>query len=139
VAGGGYTGVEVIAELQHLAAEILHLYPRCAAQGMRWLLVESGDQITREVPEDLAELTAGELRRRGPDGMAIPGMRRRIHLLIDWTVELFFRGDSAEWIPPRLPRLSLAVIRDPEAVELSVKPATVDDAGSAERTHALEP
>jgi NADH dehydrogenase len=42
VAGGGYTGVEAIAELQDLAAEILHLYPRCAAQGMRWLLLEDG-------------------------------------------------------------------------------------------------
>ena len=64
VAGGGYTGVEVIAEAQDLAAEILHLYP-CAAQGMRRLLVESGDRIMREVPEDLGDFTVTELRRRG--------------------------------------------------------------------------
>jgi hypothetical protein len=53
--------------------------------------------------------------------MAIPGMGRRIRLCIDWTVDLFFSRDSAEWIPPRLPRLSLAVFRDPEAVEVSLK------------------
>ena len=281
VAGGGYTGVEAIAELQDLAAEILHLYPRCAAQGMRWLLVEAADRIMREVPEDLADFTARELRRRGievltgtrlegvtaegvrlstgeevlartvvwtagiapspavqqlglpldeqgriqvdefmqvegregvwaigdcaavPDPanpgrpcpptaqhamrqgahvagnvaaalghgkrrpfafktiglvvdlgrrqavarilgvkmrgfpawfcarsyhlMAIPGIGRRMRLLLDWTVELFFRRDSAEWIPPRLPRLSLAVIRDPEAVEVSIPAATARD------------
>ena len=38
--------------------------------------------------------------------MAIPGLGRRIRLLIDWTTDLFFSRDSAEWIPPRLPRLS---------------------------------
>ena len=54
----------MIAEAQDLAAEILHLYPRCAAQGMRWLLVESGDRIMREV-EDLGDFTVTELRRRG--------------------------------------------------------------------------
>jgi hypothetical protein len=55
--------------------------------------------------------------------MAIPGRRRRLRLLLDWTVELFFARDSAEWIPPRMPRLSLAVVRDPDAVEVSVRPA----------------
>jgi NADH dehydrogenase len=277
VAGGGYTGVEVIAEAQDLASAVLHLYPRCAAQGVRWTLVESGDRIMREVPADLARFTSAELRRRGieirtqtrldavteksvilstgqeipagalvwtagvapspavgqlglpvdargrirvnkymqvaghgevwaigdcasvPDPanqgapcpptaqhamrqgvrvagnvaaamghgdrraftyktlglvvdlgrhqavakilgvklrgplawfcartyhlMAIPGRRRRLRLLLDWTVELFFARDSAEWIPPRMPRLSLAVVRDPDAVEVSVRPA----------------
>jgi hypothetical protein len=36
-------------------------------------------------------------------------------------VEAFFRRGSAEWIPPRLPRISLAVLRDPDAVEVSLK------------------
>jgi NADH:ubiquinone reductase (H+-translocating) len=294
VAGGGYTGVEAIAELRDLAAEILHLYPRCAAQSRRWLLVEAGSQIMREVPADLAEFTAGELRRRGigvrtdtrlegvtdtsvrlstgeevpartvvwtagiapspavarlglpldehgrikvdeymqvegrgdvwaigdcaavPDPanpgkpcpptaqhamrqgnrlagnlaaalghgerrpftfktlglvvdlgrrqavakilgvklrgpiawfcartyhlMAIPGIRRRTRLLIDWTGELFFHRDSAEWIPPRLPRLSLAVVRDPEAVEVSVNTATAHAAAPPpDRSAAPEP
>ena len=53
--------------------------------------------------------------------MAIPGVGRRLRVLIDWTVDLFFRRDSAEWIPARLPRLSLATLRDPEAVEVSIR------------------
>ena len=52
--------------------------------------------------------------------MAIPGLGRRMRLLIDWTTDLFFSRDSAEWIPPRLPRL-LAALRDPEAVEVSIR------------------
>jgi hypothetical protein len=39
--------------------------------------------------------------------------------------------------PAEAPRLSLAMIRDPEAVELSVNTATVDDPGAPHaRTHA---
>jgi NADH dehydrogenase len=275
VAGGGYTGVEVIAEAEDLAAEILHLYPRCEAQGLRWMLVEAGDQIMREVPADLADFTVRELQRRGievlsgtrlegvseasvrlstgaevptrtviwtagiapsaavaelglpldqtgrvavdeylqvagrsdvwsigdcagvPDPanpgqscpptaqhamrqgtrvadnvaaalghgerkpftfktiglvvdlgrrkavarilgvklrgfpawfcargyhlMAIPGVGRRIRLALDWGVDLFYSRDSAEWIPPRLPRMSLAVFEDPEGVEVSFR------------------
>jgi NADH:ubiquinone reductase (H+-translocating) len=277
VVGGGYTGVEVIAELQDLAASILHLYPRCAAHGTRWLLVESGEQVMAEVPADLAEFTSRELTLRGievltgtrlegvtqraaqlsdgqeipartvvwtagvapspaiaelglpvdrhgrvrvdecmqvdgcpdvwalgdcaavPDPadpgrpcpptaqhamrqgahvavnvaaalshgerrpfrfrtlglvvdlgrrqavakilgfklrgrlawlcargyhlMAIPGLARRVRLIIDWNVDLFFRRDTAEWIPPRLPRLSLATMREPDAIEISIRSA----------------
>jgi hypothetical protein len=71
--------------------------------------------------------------------MAIPGIRRRIRLLIDWTVDLFFARDSAEWIPPRLPRLTLGVLRDPGAVEVSLNPATAHDAEPPdERSATLE-
>jgi NADH:ubiquinone reductase (H+-translocating) len=285
VAGGGYTGVEVIAEVQDLAAEVLHLYPRCETQGLRWLLVEGGDRVMREVPDDLADFTVRELRRRGievlagtrlegvtedcvqlsngqevpartvvwtagiapsaavarlglpldeggrvrvdeylqvpgrdgvwsigdcaavPDPgnpgqacpptaqhamrqgtlvagnisaalghgerrpftfktiglvvdlgrrqavakilgiklrgfpawfcarsyhlMAIPGVGRRFRLALDWAVDFFYERDSAEWIPPRLPRISLAVLDDPEAIEVSFKQP--DDRATATR------
>jgi NADH dehydrogenase len=269
--------VNFVSFEQDIDATPLLKGPRCQAQGLRWLLVESGDQIMREVPADLAEFTVAELRRRGievlagtrlegvaetcvqlstgeevptrtvvwtagiapsaavaklglpldeggrirvdeylqvvgrddvwsigdcaavPDPanpgavcpptaqhamrqgtrvadnvaaalghgarrpftfktiglvvdlgrrravakilgvkmrgfpawfcarsyhlMAIPGIGRRIRLAVDWTVDLFYARDSAEWIPPRLPRLSLAVLDDPEAVEVSFKAA----------------
>src|SRR4051794_7352603 len=63
--GGGYTGVEGIAELEDLAANIVGLYPRCAREGMRWVIVEGGDRIMREVPASLAEFTKRELEGRG--------------------------------------------------------------------------
>ena len=64
-AGGGYTGVEALAELQDFASDVIRLYPRCAKQGMRWVLVEGEPRIMREVPAPLAEFTARELERRG--------------------------------------------------------------------------
>jgi NADH dehydrogenase len=63
--GAGYAGVEGLAELQDFAAQALDLYPRCRAQGMRWVLVETKDRIMREVPRGLSEFAARELRARG--------------------------------------------------------------------------
>ena len=63
--GAGYAGVEGLAELQDFAAQAIDLYPRCRAQGMRWMLVETKDRIMQEVPRGLSEFAARELRARG--------------------------------------------------------------------------
>ncbi len=63
--GAGYAGVEGLAELQDFAGQAIELYPRCRAQGMRWVLVEARERIMEEVPESLSRFAADELRRRG--------------------------------------------------------------------------
>jgi NADH:ubiquinone reductase (H+-translocating) len=63
--GGGYAGVEGMAELQDFAADAVELYPRCRLQGTRFLLVEASDRIMREISEDLADFTRRELQGRG--------------------------------------------------------------------------
>ena len=63
--GGGYAGVEGLAELQDFAAHAIDQYPRCKTQGMRWVLVEASDRIMRETPPDLGEFCVRELRGRG--------------------------------------------------------------------------
>jgi NADH dehydrogenase len=63
--GAGYAGVEGLAELQDFAAQAIELYPRCRAQGMRWVLVEAQGRIMQEVPASLSEFAARELRERG--------------------------------------------------------------------------
>jgi NADH dehydrogenase len=63
--GGGYAGVEGLAELQDFAADALEEYPRSRTQGMRWVLVEAADRIMGETPPDLAEFCTRELRGRG--------------------------------------------------------------------------
>ena len=63
--GAGYAGVEGLAELQDFAAQTIELYPRCRAQGMRWVLVEARERIMQEVPRSLSEFAERELRRRG--------------------------------------------------------------------------
>jgi NADH dehydrogenase len=63
--GAGYAGVEGLAELQDFAVQAIELYPRCRAQGMRWVLIEAKDRIMQEVPRSLSEFAERELRRRG--------------------------------------------------------------------------
>jgi NADH:ubiquinone reductase (H+-translocating) len=63
--GAGYAGVEGLAELQDFAAQAIELYPRCRAQGMRWVLVEARGRIMQEVPTSLSEFARRELLRRG--------------------------------------------------------------------------
>ena len=63
--GAGYAGVEGIAEMQDLVADVIERYPRCREQGTRWVLVEALPQIMPEIPPDLAEFATRELRGRG--------------------------------------------------------------------------
>jgi NADH:ubiquinone reductase (H+-translocating) len=63
--GAGYAGVEGLAELQDFAAQAIELYPRCRAQGMRWVLAEAQGRIMQEVPVSLSEFAERELRGRG--------------------------------------------------------------------------
>jgi NADH dehydrogenase len=63
--GAGYAGVEGLADLQDFAAQAIDAYPRCRAQGMRWVLVEAQARIMQEVPESLSRFAARELLARG--------------------------------------------------------------------------
>ncbi len=63
--GAGYAGLEGLAELQDFAAQAIELYPRCRAEGMRWVLVEARARIMPEVPASLSAFAARELLGRG--------------------------------------------------------------------------
>ncbi len=63
--GGGYAGLEGLAELQDLASDLVERYPRCKNTGMRFVLIEARDRVMGEISAGLAEFAADELRRRG--------------------------------------------------------------------------
>ena len=65
--GGGYSGLEALAELQDFAADAIVRYPRARLHGMRWILVEALDRVLPEVDLPLAEYAVQELRGRGID------------------------------------------------------------------------
>jgi NADH dehydrogenase len=67
VVGGGYAGLEALAELQDFAAEAIEAYPRATLQGMRWILVEATDRVLPEIDARLAEYALRQLRGRGID------------------------------------------------------------------------
>jgi len=65
--GAGYSGVEVLAELEDLARYALRFHPGLSAPDLRWVLVEAGDRVLPEVSLPLAQYTVERLRRRGID------------------------------------------------------------------------
>ena len=65
--GGGYAGLEALAELQDFAADAIESYPRARLHGMRWVLVEAADRVLPEIDAELAEYALRELRGRGID------------------------------------------------------------------------
>jgi NADH:ubiquinone reductase (H+-translocating) len=67
VVGGGFAGVEALAELQGLADEAVRFYPALDRAGLRWVLVEATGRILPELDERLGQWTLRALRRRGVD------------------------------------------------------------------------
>jgi NADH dehydrogenase len=65
--GGGYAGVEALAELEDMARDACEYYPDLDAKEMRWVLVEASDRILPEVGVDMGKWTVEALRRRGID------------------------------------------------------------------------
>jgi NADH dehydrogenase len=76
VVGAGYAGLEGIAELQDMAADIIDLYPRARLQGLRFVLVEARERVMMEISPDLAEAATAELRRRGIEVMTSTTIER---------------------------------------------------------------
>jgi NADH dehydrogenase len=65
VAGGGFSGVEVIAELNDFVHEVKRRFPRLRSEHHRCILVHSGDRILPEMAAGLAEFAHHLLTKRG--------------------------------------------------------------------------
>lgn len=65
--GGGYAGVEALAELEDMARYATRYYTGVRPADMRWVLVEASDRILPEVGERLGEYALRRLRERGID------------------------------------------------------------------------
>ncbi|WP_030450167.1 NAD(P)/FAD-dependent oxidoreductase [Herbidospora cretacea] len=65
--GGGYAGVEALAELEDMAADACRYFHGISRDSMRWILVEASDHILPEVGPELGRWTTDELRQRGID------------------------------------------------------------------------
>ncbi|PKV99901.1 MULTISPECIES: NAD(P)/FAD-dependent oxidoreductase [Amycolatopsis] len=65
--GGGYAGVEALAELQDMAHDACRHYPGIDPARLRWVLVEATGRILPEVGERMGRYTVDLLQRRGID------------------------------------------------------------------------
>jgi len=62
--GGGYAGIEAMAELEDMARDAIRYYDGITADDMRWVLVEASGRILPEVSLDLSRYTIRELEKR---------------------------------------------------------------------------
>jgi NADH dehydrogenase len=116
--GGGYAGVEALAELQDFAVDAIERYPRARLHGMSWILVEAEDRILPETDSDLAEYAMLELRSRGIDV--------RLGTRLDELGETSARLSTGENVPTRTVVWTTGVAPHPSLKELSVP---LDDHG----------
>jgi NADH:ubiquinone reductase (H+-translocating) len=67
VVGGGFTGVEVLGELEDMTRSACRHYRHVHPHDLHWMLVELTGGILHEVGEEVGRRAATELRRRGID------------------------------------------------------------------------
>ncbi|MFD9613593.1 NAD(P)/FAD-dependent oxidoreductase [Streptomyces sp. NPDC059083] len=65
--GGGYAGVEALAELEDMARYTARYYHNIKPEDLRWVLVEATGRILPEVGEDMGRYAVRELRNRNID------------------------------------------------------------------------
>ncbi|HEY2697837.1 MAG TPA: NAD(P)/FAD-dependent oxidoreductase [Pseudonocardiaceae bacterium] len=63
--GGGFAGVESLAELEDMARTACKYYKNIEPEDLRWVLVEAAGRILPEVRESLGVWTVEQLERRG--------------------------------------------------------------------------
>jgi len=87
--GGGYAGVEALAELNDLAhAAVRRSYPNLRDVRQRWVLVDAAPAILSEIPRKLGEYTHRYLERRGIEihvGTTLASFDEREAVLADGT------------------------------------------------------
>ena len=65
--GGGYAGIEALAELEDMTCYATRYYPGLSKGDVRFVLVEASGRILPEVEEDLGRYTVRELMKRKID------------------------------------------------------------------------
>jgi NADH dehydrogenase len=63
--GGGYAGVEALAEMESLVSDALPTYPSLSRTDLRWVLIEARDSLLPGLDPKLARYSERHLRRRG--------------------------------------------------------------------------
>ncbi|MDT4986771.1 MAG: hypothetical protein QOI74_865 [Micromonosporaceae bacterium] len=65
--GGGYAGIEALAEMEDMARDALRYYPELTPTDMHWVLIEATMRILPEVDPDMGAYTVRQLMRRNLD------------------------------------------------------------------------
>lgn len=63
--GGGFAGIESLAELEDMARDATRYYENIEPEDMRWVLVEAAGRVLPEVRDSLGVWTVEQLEKRG--------------------------------------------------------------------------
>jgi NADH dehydrogenase len=95
--GGGYAGIEALAEMEDMARDALKYYPELSVPDMHWVLVEATQRVLPEVDRDMGAYTVQQLLKRGLDIR----LDTRLESCVDGVVKLSdgdsFGSDTIVW------------------------------------------
>ncbi|MFE9918241.1 NAD(P)/FAD-dependent oxidoreductase [Micromonospora sp. NPDC005553] len=95
--GGGYAGIEALAEMEDMARDALRYYPELKQDEVRWVLVEATQRVLPEVDRDMGAYTVQQLMKRDMDIR----LDTRLESCVDGVVKLSdgdsFRSDTIVW------------------------------------------
>ncbi|MFG1839231.1 NAD(P)/FAD-dependent oxidoreductase [Micromonospora sp. NPDC049175] len=95
--GGGYAGIEALAEMEDMARDALRYYPELNQDEVRWVLVEATQRVLPEVDRDMGAYTVQQLMKRNMDIR----LDTRLESCVDGVVKLSdgdsFRSDTIVW------------------------------------------
>ena len=95
--GGGYAGIEALAEMEDMARDALRYYSELDDSEMRWVLVEATQRVLPEVDRDMGAYAVEQLSHRGMDIR----LGTRLESCVDGVVKLsdgdMFEADTIVW------------------------------------------
>jgi NADH dehydrogenase len=95
--GGGYAGIEALAEMEDMVRDALKYYPEIPGKDVHWVLVEAANRILPEVGPEMGAYTVAQLTRRGIDIR----LGTRLESCVDGVVRLSdgdeFDADTIVW------------------------------------------
>lgn len=103
--GGGYAGVEALAELESLVNDVLPRYAGLRRDDFRWVLVEAQDTLLPGLDHRLADYTAKVLRARGVEvriGTRMASCEDNLVVLSDREVAPY-RSETIVWTAGQRP------------------------------------
>jgi NADH:ubiquinone reductase (H+-translocating) len=95
--GGGYAGIEALAEMEDMARDALRYYSELSPDDMHWVLVEATTRVLPEVDPDMGAYTVQQLLKRQLDIR----LGTRLESCVDGLVKLSdgdaFQADTIVW------------------------------------------
>ncbi len=108
--GGGYAGAEAAAELYDMARDALRFYPNLRRGDLRFVLLEAGPTILRDLGEDFAT--------RVQQGLAAKGIEIRTGTTLQEVRERAVVLSTGEIIPSRLVVWTAGVVAHPLTAQI---------------------